>query len=350
MKSNILNACLRNVRSAVAIAGLMVLGGFTGVAQVQHPPYGTTWDCLISGSGQQGIAFLTFSNDFTFSGFELLVGKQTTASSGGGRNSGGDVGRNTSTDTNAPTGTGTNLFGFGSVNGPWRYDNKGRVIGYFLQVVNQQTAITTNQNITTVNGTTTVYQTNADGSITSWITNVFSYTTNTTYFTNTSGTTNGISFTAKVVPGKHLNMVSSTPNGKVSYNGMPQNQKPIPAPIGGSWYGAKKENNQTFVEFFNLLPTVVQNIYVTTNGQGPGFKFGGVAMVSVQKKMGFALATFEGFGTNDVPIDAEGNVSGGVLSATLGGVSYPQKGAKANTKGFEQPITPINFQAQRQGP
>ena len=50
------------------------------------------------------------------------------------------------------------------------------------------------------------------------------------------------------------------------------------------------------------------------------------------------------------PIDAEGNITGGVLSATLGGISYPKNGAKANTKGFEEPITAINFQAQRQGP
>ena len=110
-------------------------------------PIGPTWDCLLSGSGQQGIAFLTFSNDFTFSGYQLLVGKQSAASSSGAsndeRNSGGDVDGFTTLRHGRLCG-GTNLFGFGSLNGPWRYDNKGRVMGYFLQIVNQQTTITTN--------------------------------------------------------------------------------------------------------------------------------------------------------------------------------------------------------------
>jgi hypothetical protein len=355
MKSNTLKACGR-IAHATSFAALLVLGGFTASAAQSFDPVGTTWDCLMNGSGQQGIAFLTFSHDrdaygnFTFSGYQLLVGKQSNnGSSGSDRNPGGDVGR-TETSNPTPVGSGTNLFGFASVNGPWRFDEKGRVIGYFLQLVNQQTTVTTNQDITTIGGQTIVYATNIDGSITSWVTNVFSYSTNTTYITNTIGTTNGVSFTAKGAQGKHLNLVSSTPNGKVTYNGVPQNQKPIPAPISGSWYGAKKQNNQTFVEFFDLRPTAVQNIFVTTNGNGPGFRFGGYSMLSVQKKMGFALATFPGLGTNDVPVDSAGNFSGGTLSATLGGISYPQKGAKANTKGFELPISPINFQAQRQGP
>ena len=298
MKTNIVSACPRNLRSAMAMAALLLLGGFTAVAEVKlNSPVGPTWDCLMSGSGQQGIAFLTFSNDFTFSGYELLVGKQSTPSSGGGRNPGGDVGRTSSTDTNAPVGTGTNLFGFGTVNGPWSYDVKGRVIGYFLQLVNQQTSIITNYE------TTVLQITNYDTTTIPPTPIGITYTTNynTTFTTNTTATTNGISFTAKVQPGKHLSLVASTPNGKVTYNGVPQDQKPIPAPIAGSWYGAKKENQQSFVEFFNLLPTAVQNLYYTTNGSGPGYKFGGYSMVSVKKKMGFAFATFQAIGTNDLP-------------------------------------------------
>lgn len=349
MKSNILNAWRRSVRGAVAIAALLALGGFTAAGEQAFNPVGPTWDCLLSGSGQQGIAFITFSNDFTFSGYQLLVGKQSAASSSSGaandeRSSGGDVGR--FPESNTGFSGGTNLFGFGSLSGPWRLDDKGRVIGYFLQVVNQQTSITTNYETTVLD--TPIYDTNTTPPTV--IGHIYTTNYNTTFTTNTAGTTNGVSFSAKGVQGKRLNLVSSTPNGKVTYNGVPQNQKPIPAPISGRWYGAQKKNHQTFVEFFDLLPTAVRNIYFTTNGEGPGFKFAGYSMVSVKKKMGFALATFEGFGTNDVPIDAEGNISGGVLSATMGGVSYPKQGPKANTKGFEQPITPINFQAQRRGP
>lgn len=347
MKSNILSTWRRSLGAAGA---LLVLGSVAGIATAQTPPYGKTWDCILSGGGQQGIAFLTFSNDFTFSGYELLVGKQGSGSqsSGGGR--GGDTGRNGDASTNAPSGSGTNLFGFGRVDGPWRYDTKGRVVGYFLQIVNQQTTISTNENITSVIGTTVVYQTNLDGSITSWETNVTVFTTNITYTTNSSGMTNGISFSAKVVPGKRLNLVSSTPNGKVTYKGVPQDSKPVPSPILGKWAGDKKQNGQDFLEFFTLLPTGIRSIYYTTNGEGPGFKFGGVSMVSVQNKMGFALSTFPAIGTNDVPLDPNGNILGGTLSATIGPVSYSKKGTKANTKGFEEPISPIKFQAQRQGP
>ena len=72
-------------------------------------------------------------------------------------------------------------------------------------------------------------------------------------------------------------------------------------------------------------------------------------MVSVNKKMGFAFQSFTGLGTNDVPVDADGNIVGGTLSATLGQVNYPKKGVKANTKGYEDPMVSINFQAVRQG-
>jgi hypothetical protein len=354
MKSNIFSACRRSVAS---LAALLILGGLAGVASGQTPPYGTTWDCIMSGSGQQGIAFLTFSNDFTFSGYELLVGKQSSSGQSGGssnssdsRSDGGNTGRSTATDTNAPAGSGTNLFGFGRVDGPWHYDTKGRVVGYFLQLVNQQTTISTNYQVITVELSVTNYFTNLDGSIGSYLTNITTFSTNLSYTTNTSGTTNGVSFTAKVTPGKRISLVSSTPNGKVTYKGVPQNSKPIPAPITGKWNGDKKQNDQQFLEFFTLLPTAVQSIYYTTNGEGPGFKFGGVAMVSVQKKIGFALSTFAAIGTNNVPADADGNILGGTLSATIGPISFPKKGTMANTKGFEEPITPVTFKAQRQGP
>jgi hypothetical protein len=343
MKLNILKACRRSLRSAAAFTALVVLGGVTGVAQVQHPPYGTTWDCLMSGSGQQGIAFLTFSNDFTFSGYQLLVGKQSAAGISAPenelRNSGGEMGRYANVDTNS-VGGGTNLFGFGPVSGPWRFDDKGRVVGFFTEILNQQTTITTNYETTVL--TTPVYDTNTVPPTLIGFTYSTNYTT--TFTTNTTATTNAVSFTAKVDPGKRLNLVSYTPYGKVTYKGVPQEHKPISAPISGSWFATKKENQQKILEFFNLFPTDVRNVYGTTNGQGPGFSFYGYAMVSVQKKAGFAFQTFQGTLTNFA------DASGGVLSATVGPISYPTKGAKANTKGFEEPITPINFQAQRQGP
>ena len=84
-----------NIRSAVALAALLALGGLPAAAAQNASPVGPTWDCLLSGSRQQGIAFLTFSNDFTFTGYQLLVGKQSTpaVATANGRNPGGDAGR-----------------------------------------------------------------------------------------------------------------------------------------------------------------------------------------------------------------------------------------------------------------
>ena len=346
------------IRSAVAIATLLVLAGLPAAAQQNASPVGPTWDCLLSGSGQQGIAFLKFADDGTnrtFSGYQLLVGKQSAGDSIGeqGRNLGGGVGRGITPGGSASGGSGSTLFGFGSVNGPWQYDEKGRVVGYFVEVLNQQTSVSTNEALQSVDGWTTVYVTNADGTITSWTTNVTIITTNISYTTNVTGTTNSISFSAKVVPAQRLTLTSSTPYGKVTYRGVPQ--KPVAAAISGSWQATKKANNQDFLEFFNLLPTSLENpyvvppftnnIYFTTNGNGPNISFGGVSMVSSQKKIGFAFETFSGVVTNIA------TASGGTLSATYGPISYPKKNTKANTKGFEEPgITPINFQAVRQGP
>jgi hypothetical protein len=336
-----------NIRSAVALAALLALGGLPATAAQNASPVGPTWDCLLSGSGQQGIAFLTFSNDFTFTGYQLLVGKQSAADSEDGRNPGGGVGRGIGTGGNASGGSGTTLFGFGFINGLWQYDQKGRVVGYFVEVLNQQTTITTNENLTSITGTKTITDTNGF----TWTTNITTWFTNITYTTNVTSTTDSISFSAKVVPAKRLTLTSSTPNGKVAYRGIPQ--KPIDAAISGSWQAAKKVNKQDFLEFFNLLPTSldnpyvlsVPNIYFTTNGNGPGFSFSGVSMVSVQKKIGFAFETFQGVVTNIA------TASGGMLSAAYGPISYPKKNTKANTKGFEAPaITPFTFQAVRQGP
>jgi hypothetical protein len=337
------------IRNAVALATLLALGGFSAAAQSRNTPVGPTWDCLLSGSGQQGIAFLTFSNDFTFTGYQLLAGKQNAASSVGeeGRNIGGGVDRGISVDGSAPSGGGgTTLFGFGFIDGPWRYDEKGRVVGYFVEAVDRVTTITTNQIITL--RTNETYEWDYTQTPPVILTNfTVTISTNSAYVTNTTATTNAVSFSAKVVPGKNLNLVSSTPNGKVTYRGVPQ--KPLQTPITGSWQGTKKKDGQSFLEFFSLLPTVVPNLFVTTNGTGPDFKFGGVSMVSVKKKSGFAFQTFTGLGTNDVPVDAEGNITGGTLSATIGSINYPKKGTKANTKGFEDPQIPITFQAVRQG-
>src|SRR5579862_7814499 len=60
--------------AGLAIAALLVGGSVqTSAAATADPSAGSsfTWDLLSDGSGQKGIAFITFSNDLTFSGYEM---------------------------------------------------------------------------------------------------------------------------------------------------------------------------------------------------------------------------------------------------------------------------------------
>ena len=133
------------VRVAVMVAGAVFLGGTVLGQAAPRSPVGTTWDCILTGSGQHGIAFLNFAPDGTFSGYQLdstLPSLPPSFDDGLGRGSAGADGRNSASNTNAPNGR-TNVFGFTRVHGPWSFDNRGRLIGSFTQVLNP-TADTTN--------------------------------------------------------------------------------------------------------------------------------------------------------------------------------------------------------------
>jgi hypothetical protein len=115
------------------------------VAQGQPSPVGS-WEFLISGKGQVGMAFINFSNDFTFQGYELDSSRavETSPINVQGRNNGGNEGRNgfTSVPTNSASTASSNLFGFGPISGPWRYDVHGHIIGNFTQLVDVQAPVT----------------------------------------------------------------------------------------------------------------------------------------------------------------------------------------------------------------
>src|SRR5438552_10382052 len=113
------------LRGAIATGALLLLGALGAASQAAQPksPVGT-WDCLLSGSHQQGIAFLTFTNDLattnrTFSGYRLLVGTPQSSPGTDPRGSGSEVGRNSESGTNSFAST--TLFGFDRVSGQWQY-------------------------------------------------------------------------------------------------------------------------------------------------------------------------------------------------------------------------------------
>lgn len=274
----LLNLCY-GLAAAVAI-------GMASEAQAQKSPVGT-WEFLITGSQGVGIAYLTFNSDYSFSGQELLTTKKKKASEDIARG-GEDVGRypTSGSSTNSSKST-TNLFGFGGVKGPWIYDAKGRVTGYFVEEV----AVTGSTNV--------VY--------------------------------NSVAFTAKVVPGKRMTLAASTPNGKVTYSGVPISGS-LPK-LTGSWNGTKKEGKQTFVELFDLFPDVTGPYLFNMTGTGAGYTFDGVAMVSARKKIGFtSIVTPEG--------------STNTILRSVVGTFNPRK-SQAKTKGAELGTGSISFDASR---
>ena len=289
---------LRSGLAALLLCGFTASVGANAQAQTLYPPTGTVWDCVLSGSGQKGVAFITFANDRSFSGYQILSSSPKSTPSIGARNVGGDIGRDIELDDSSGR---TNLFGFDQVQGPWAYDANGKVIG----------------NWTMVSGNDS---------------------------NSTNSVTNSVSFVATVVPGIRLTLVASTSNGKVTYKGVPY--KEIMPSLSGSWYSTKKANGQSFTEFYTFTSMGDSNpfedgypdlsgypgIYYTFDGEGPGYEIVGFSMVSSQKKIAFTFQNYAGGGTN------------GVLNASFGTFSTTSKGAlKATTSGVESPDTKIRY-------
>src|SRR6266446_995219 len=120
------------VRRASGIAfALLLFVSLTAITLAQPSPVGNTWDCVMSGD-RGGNAFLTFNDDGTFEGFEIIVPNPPVSI----RPSliQWDVGSNglgvRPPRTNAPT-----IFGSLPVTGPWGFDSKGRIIGFSTEVV-----------------------------------------------------------------------------------------------------------------------------------------------------------------------------------------------------------------------
>src|SRR4051812_31575267 len=79
---------------AILALSLLVLGSGAAMGQTApKSPVGLTWDCVISGA-RNGLAYLTFSDDGTFSGYEILVPKVLGAPSTQTNLLAGDIGTN----------------------------------------------------------------------------------------------------------------------------------------------------------------------------------------------------------------------------------------------------------------
>lgn len=292
------------------VCGGLLMAGVSNLAAAASPA-GTVWDCTISGGGQKGLAFLTFSEELgsdgyaTFSGYQLLTTTVKKSSSDDALDhrtpNGSDVGR--TTETESPKPAKTNLFGFSEITGPWTYDASGKVIGSFVEKI--------------------------AGDLES----------------GTNAVTTPVSFRCTVTPGKRLTMVASTPNGRITFNGVPYREMPD---LSGSWYAVRKVQKQSFLELFTLTSFATENplsdvypdlgdypIYFASGGQGPGYNVDGFCMVSSRKQIGFAMMTTTLDTTN------------GVLNATLGSLSSSKGNYKTKATGVQEPLVPISFEAVR---
>lgn len=233
---------IRSLLSKSCLAAATIL--LTANAQAQFNSPAGTWDFVISGGGQQGLAILTFSDqDFTFFGHEMTTSSVKNSDSDP---RGGSSGR-TPTGTNS-LGGGTNLFGYSEISGQWFYDSNGRVVGNYSIAVGSSTNV------------------------------------------------QGVSFVGKVVPGKRLTLVASSAYGKLSYKGVPFSSV---TDLSGYWNGSKVHGKQSFIELFTLSP-LDSNVYYM-DGIGPAYSYtSGVCMVSSQKKIGFTVLEVPDSSTNGI--------------------------------------------------
>lgn len=332
----------RSLTQTVLIAAILGIGHEnTSTAAPFSSPVGTTWDFISAGGGQKGIAFLTFSDDFTFSGYHFWAPDPPKKKKSSSVRSTGNSGRGHSSST--PTAiTNDFIFGFAAVEGHWNYDSKGRVVGFFTVPLNvtsiatnyQAGTVATNIDSTTQGGGITNVTVNFQEGVPSVTTNLtwpdFSltytiYNTNFTIDIASAEKTNAVNFTGIVRPGRRMTCVASTTFGKTTYRGIPFQSQ---FDISGSWVGTKMQHKQKFFEFFDLLPSGFDNIYYSTNEFASGYPFSTLVVVSAHKRIGFDVR--EGTGTNFIhratsgPLNTRRRVSAKTVGITEGldAVSY----------------------------
>ena len=258
------------------------------------------WDVVMN-ARHQGLAVITFADDGTFSMSSILVPKPPTPPSSGVTDRGlADDSRNDSGNTNViilpPH---TNLFGAffipqpdtvnpdGSVNhvgvdsGHWGFDAKGRLVGFYTDVSGYDVCVT---NLVLVNNPIT-------GGV------------DTNIVIECNRLTNAISFVGTVSPGKRLTMVSSTPDGKSVYTGVPITTVNLPD-LSGNWTGVKTDDHLIYNEFFTLLRNSPDANTYTVDGGGPGYFYGGTALLSKSGKFAFTLSINPGTDPTKVHIRA----------------------------------------------
>jgi hypothetical protein len=291
-----IGAACRGPRTALLTA-LLLAGACPLLAQ---SPVGD-WDIVLKGQ-QRGGAFLSFSNNGTFGGFEIHLPDPAKLRTPGTnpRNGGpedGLVDPNPRTGAGATNSSGTDStqafqFGLFEVFGRWTNDARGRLLGYYE---------TRSQKIEAggTNGT----------SVTNFI-------------------TNAVSFTGTARPGRKLTLRSFGTNTHTTLTGIPA----VPQPdLAGSWIAEGTLDGVRLLEFVTIQPRPepANNTYPVLV-QGAGASYTGVALASGQGQLTLFLR----------PDDV------GDLRTLIGSLQATRGVAK--TKGFQGTTGRLNYRLQKQ--
>lgn len=360
LKQILARLSLRGMAAAALLLGASVQTSQAGSADPSQGDY-FTWDLISSGAGQRGMAFITFSNNGTFRGYQLLAAIPSSTNSLTTGRDGSGIGRN-GNGTGGTNAVKNLLFGFGPIDGLWTFNSKGKIVGFFSEALNVTSVVTnyaaSTQFFTLVNGqtseTTNVFVTFTNGQASATVTIAWpnpppgfnqDYTLANTNFTTQVGSaesTNIVSFTGTAAGSKHLTLLCTTSFGKVTFKGVEATKS---VDLSGNWIGTRSIDGHAANEFFSLVsfqndnpfpsdfPDIADfpNLFFTTNGLGAGYTFTGVAMVSQQKQVGFAFI-------ND----------SGAMRAMMGGLKPTKFGTTAKTKGIEEPLKLVDFTATLQ--
>ena len=228
------NFILKRLSSVAASVVALMIGGspVQTTAAAFDSPEGD-WDFSFTGS-TKGVAQITFLNDFTVSGIEILmpkkampIGASVNNNPRGGSTSGVDPRTGQPEDRQF-------LYAWGGrfIDGFWGYDEKGKVVG----------AVT---------------------------------------FTSNSGT-NGMSFVGTVVQGTRMTLRASDATGKMIYRGVPRVVLPD---ISGDYSAVGKKGRSQLTGLYSFTPSGDPNIYDVVI-RGPGYTTSGIGLLTSTKQLG----------------------------------------------------------------
>jgi hypothetical protein len=255
--TNSMNTMIKADWSVRVLAVALILCSPLAITQAQNSPDTVgTWDFVLSGS-QRGVAQITFLDDHTLTGTEIITVKSSNESTNAlSDNPRGDFDgeSRTSTGGGGSSSTITNFYGKADLFGTWTFDSAFRVIGVIAE---------------------------SGGSV-----------------------TNGISFRANV-RATRMTMTGMRNGRRITYSGVPLN--PL-ADLSGDYYGQGKLAGQPFTELFtvvpagalgnpDLLPAGFVNGYDII-GVGPAYATVGAMIISGRNQM--ALVTLSSGNTTGV--------------------------------------------------